>query len=91
LATSDGKKQYEMYCSACHGLDGSGTAALGAPALNDDIWLYGGSPSAIRASISGGRTGVMPPFVGRLEPAQIKMLVAWLGRDRTTDDLTATR
>jgi cytochrome c oxidase cbb3-type subunit 3 len=92
ISTSDGKKQYETYCSACHGLDGSGTAALGAPALNDDIWLYGSSPSAIRASISGGRTGVMPPFAGRLEPAQIKMLVAWLGRDRTAEeDLAATR
>jgi hypothetical protein len=34
----------------------------------------------------------MPPFAGRLEPAQIKMLVAWLGRDRTAEeDLAATR
>jgi cytochrome c oxidase cbb3-type subunit 3 len=92
IAPSEGKKQYETYCSACHGVDGGGTAALGAPALNDDIWLYGGSPSAIRASISGGRSGVMPPFAGRLEPAQIKMLVAWLGRERAeAGELAAQR
>ena len=92
IAPSEGKKLYETYCSACHGPDGSGTAALGAPALNDEIWLYGGSAAAIRASISAGRNGVMPPFAARLEPAQIRMLVAWLGRDRTdTANLTADR
>jgi cytochrome c oxidase cbb3-type subunit 3 len=54
---------------------------LGAPALNDDAWLYGGSASDIRMSISAGRNGVMPAFAGRLDAAQIKMLVAWLGRE----------
>src|SRR6478752_9291631 len=28
-------------CAACHGIDGKGNAALGAPNLTDDIWLHG--------------------------------------------------
>jgi cytochrome c oxidase cbb3-type subunit III len=69
---------YRNYCSACHGADGAGTPLLGAPALNDSVWLYGGTTAAVRESISGGRTGVMPAFGERLEAAQIKLLAAWL-------------
>jgi cytochrome c oxidase cbb3-type subunit 3 len=74
---------YRNYCSACHGADGEGMSLLGAPALNDDVWLYGGSPAAVRESISRGRTGVMPAFAERLDNAQIKLLTAWLASDRT--------
>jgi cytochrome c oxidase cbb3-type subunit 3 len=81
-APGEGKRLYDLYCTACHGQDGGGLAALGAPALNDDTWLYGGSPSDVRASISLGRNGVMPAFARRLDATQIKMLVAWLGRER---------
>lgn len=89
---SAGQSQYATYCSACHGPDGSGLAALGAPALNDDSWLYGGTPADIRESIANGRNGVMPAFAGRLDAAQIKMLVAWLSRERTEPaELAASR
>ena len=27
-------------CMACHGMDGKGNVALGAPNLTDDIWLH---------------------------------------------------
>jgi cytochrome c oxidase cbb3-type subunit 3 len=91
-APGEGKRLYELYCTACHGLDGGGLAALGAPALNDAAWLYGASPNDVRASISAGRNGVMPGFAGRLDAAQIKMLVAWLARERADDgDLSARR
>ena len=53
-------------------------SVLGAPALNDDAWLYGSSTAAVRESISRGRTGVMPAFGERLDSAQIKLLTAWL-------------
>jgi cytochrome c oxidase cbb3-type subunit 3 len=70
--------QYTTYCSACHGPTGAGLALLGAPALDDDAWLYGGSPAAVRESIANGRTGVMPGFGQRLDATQIKLLTAWL-------------
>ena len=66
------------YCSACHGASGAGNPLLGAPALNDQVWLYGGSRDAVHNSIANGRTGVMPSFAQRLDAAQIKMVAAWI-------------
>jgi cytochrome c oxidase cbb3-type subunit 3 len=80
-AESEIATTYRSYCSACHGADGAGMSLLGAPALNDSVWLYGGSTAAVRESISRGRAGVMPPFGERLDGAQIKLLTAWLARE----------
>lgn len=80
LGLAEGNRLFGLYCTACHGADGGGNIALGAPPLNDGSWLYGGSTLDVRRTIALGRNGVMPSFVTRLEPAQIKMLVAWLGR-----------
>jgi cytochrome c oxidase cbb3-type subunit 3 len=79
-APPDGEaaQQFLMYCSACHGANGAGQPALGAPALNDDVWLYGGTATAVRESIAKGRTGTMPAFGARLDAAEIKLLTAWL-------------
>jgi cytochrome c oxidase cbb3-type subunit III len=82
IGLAEGKRLFGLYCTACHGADGSGNAALGAPPLNDRSWLYGGSTLDVRKSIALGRNGVMPSFAGRLEPAQIKMLVALLEQQR---------
>ena len=75
---------FRSYCSACHGADGSGNPALGAPALNDDVWLYGGTAAAVRTSIASGRTGVMPAFAERLDATEIKLLTAWLSAGALT-------
>ena len=82
IGLAEGKRLFGLYCTACHGADGGGQAALGAPPLNDGSWLYGGSTLDVRKSIALGRNGVMPSFAGRLEPAQIKMLVALLEQQR---------
>lgn len=73
-----GRQQYMTLCVACHGPDGAGNQLLGAPRLNDDIWLYGGSREAIEYTLVNGRNGMMPAFEGRLDELQIKLLVAWL-------------
>jgi cytochrome c oxidase cbb3-type subunit 3 len=81
LATNtEGARLFQTYCTACHGPDGAGMDQVGAPALNDDTWIYGGSVEDVRASIALGRTGVMPPFGERLDATQIKLLTAWLAR-----------
>ena len=72
--------QYNQFCIACHGPDGSGNVAIGAPSLVDDIWLYGNSSEALVHSIAIGRTGVMPAFGDRLDDTQVKLLVALLTR-----------
>jgi cytochrome c oxidase cbb3-type subunit 3 len=76
-----GQQQYNQFCVACHGPDGSGNPALGAPSLVDDIWLYGDSEDALRHSIAFGRSGEMPAFSQRLDATQIKLLVALLAQD----------
>ena len=82
LGLAEGERLFDIYCTACHGPDGGGIAALGAPPLNDGSWLYGGSTLDVRKTIATGRNGVMPSFAERLEPAQIKMLVALLEQPR---------
>jgi cytochrome c oxidase cbb3-type subunit 3 len=84
-APTDGEaaQQYSLYCSACHGQSGAGQPALGAPALNDDIWLYGGTEAAVRDSIANGRTGTMPAFGTRLDATEVKLLTAWLAAGAT--------
>ena len=56
------KAKFEAVCAACHGADGKGNQALGAPNLTDGVWLYGGSHGAIKKAIMEGRNGVMPAF-----------------------------
>jgi cytochrome c oxidase cbb3-type subunit 3 len=74
----EGARIYRTTCIACHGADGSGLAALGAPSLKDPEWIYGGSLDDIRVSIAGGRNGQMPAFGDRLDATQIRLLTAWL-------------
>ena len=92
LGLAEGKRLFGLYCTACHGADGGGTAALGAPPLNDGSWVYGGSTLDVRKTIALGRNGEMPSFASRLDAAQIKMLVALLEQQRVdASDLGALR
>lgn len=65
-------------CAVCHQRDGSGNREMGSPALNDQIWLYGGSRADIRESIFYSRAAAMPPWEGRLDEATIKMLTLYV-------------
>jgi cytochrome c oxidase cbb3-type subunit 3 len=77
-ATTEGGVLFQQYCSACHGPTGSGQPLLGAPALDDKVWLYGGDRAQVIRSIAGGRSGTMPAFGRRLDETQIRLLAAWL-------------
>ena len=77
LRAYSGKEIYSKTCVACHGADGKGNQALGAPNLTDKIWLYG-SGEAIQESISHGRTGQMPAHKDLLSPAKIHLLTAYV-------------
>jgi cytochrome c oxidase cbb3-type subunit 3 len=72
-----GKTQFETVCAACHGIDGKGMAAVGAPDLTDDIWLYGGDAATIKQTIEGGRAGQMPAFGDRLGAERVRLLAAY--------------
>jgi cytochrome c oxidase cbb3-type subunit 3 len=73
-----GRQTYNQFCSGCHGNDGTGNTALGAPDLTDTVWLYGGDMEALMESVRNGRSGIMPAFENRLSDVQIRMLIAWL-------------
>ncbi len=78
---SKGKAKFAM-CAACHGPDGQGSLAmgipLGAPNLTDNIWLYGGSPRAVEASIKNGRSGVMPAWSKILGAEKVHVISAYV-------------
>ncbi len=65
-------------CAACHGADGKGNQALGAPNLTDKIWLHGWGEAAIASIINSGKTNVMPAFGERLSAEQIHVLAAYV-------------
>lgn len=73
-----GKAKFEIFCVACHGADGSGNTALGAPNLRDDTWLYGGSQTRIAQSIADGRNGKMPAHREFLGEAKVHLLTAYI-------------
>jgi cytochrome c oxidase cbb3-type subunit 3 len=87
-----GAVKFAELCSACHGADGRGNPALGAPNLTDGIWLHGGSLGAVRDSIEKGRMGAMPMHVERLGETRVKLLAAYvlsLGRQEATTVVSA--
>jgi len=73
-----GKKKFEIFCVACHGTDGTGNTALGAPNLTDDTWLYGASLTRISESIAKGRNGIMPAQGEFLGEAKVHLLTTYI-------------
>jgi cytochrome c oxidase cbb3-type subunit 3 len=73
-----GKKIFAENCVSCHGDDGKGNQELGAPNLTDQIWLYGSDEATLIETIGNGRTGVMPAWIGRLDPVTIKALTVYV-------------
>lgn len=72
-----GKKLYAS-CAACHGVDGKGNKALGAPNLTDDYWLYGWGEEAIINAIKNGKNNVMPAQSPKLSADQIHVVSAYV-------------
>jgi len=77
VAAQLGKAKYGT-CAACHGADGKGNQALGAPNLTDKIWLHGWGEQAIVNIVAAGKTNVMPGFAQRLSPEQVHVLGAYV-------------
>lgn len=65
-------------CAACHGADGKGNPALGAPNLADGVWLHGDSIDDVMKTIRNGRNGVMPAFRARMGEENAALVAAWV-------------
>jgi cytochrome c oxidase cbb3-type subunit 3 len=67
-----------VICAACHGPDGKGNPAVGAPNLTDNIWLHGWGEETIVAAINNGWNNTMPAHASRLTAEQIRVLAAYV-------------
>ena len=73
-----GKTTFAEQCSVCHGNVGEGIREMGAPKLNDAIWLYGGNLELVTRQIATPRHGVMPEWESRLDEMTIKQLALYV-------------
>jgi len=77
VAAQLGKEKFAA-CAACHGADGKGNPAVGAPNLTDKIWLHGWGEQAIVNIVTQGKTNAMPAQGKLLTPEQVHVLGAYV-------------
>jgi cytochrome c oxidase cbb3-type subunit 3 len=77
IKASLGKSKFAA-CAACHGAEGKGTQAMGAPNLTDKIWLYGGGIDNVMETINKGRNNQMPSHKALLGDAKVHLLAAYV-------------
>jgi cytochrome c oxidase cbb3-type subunit III len=78
LRKARGEPVFKSTCAACHGPEGKGNPALGAPNLTDRIWLHGSGEPTIIETITRGRSGQMPAHKELLSEAKIHLLTAYV-------------
>jgi cytochrome c oxidase cbb3-type subunit 3 len=87
-AAKRGQEKFAV-CGGCHGADGKGNPALGAPNLTDKVWLYGSAEAQIMEAIMKGRSNVMPAhkeFLGEQRSHLLAAYVYGLSRDGVRRD-----
>lgn len=78
IRVARGKEKFMQVCAACHGPEGKGNQALGAPNLTDKIWLHGSGEAAIIEQITLGRNNQMPAWKDFLGEEKVHMLAAYV-------------
>lgn len=78
LRAQRGAEAFATNCVACHGADAQGMAALGAPNLTDNAWLWGSSEAAIIDIVTHGRMNRMPGFGEFLGEDKVHLLTAYI-------------
>jgi cytochrome c oxidase cbb3-type subunit 3 len=80
-----GKPIFLANCAACHGPEGTGNQAMGAPNLTDNVWMFGSSERAMIEGVTAGHNvnyaggpTPMPSFKDTLSPTQIRVLAAYV-------------
>ena len=78
LDIAAGQKTFATNCAACHGAEGKGTQAMGAPNLADGTWLYGSSFAQVQQTLRFGRNGMMPAQKDMLGNDKVHLLAAYV-------------
>ncbi len=79
VRTAKGKEAFmSSGCAGCHGPEGTGMQAIGAPNLTDKVWLYGSSENTIIETITNGRQNKMPAWKEFLGEAKVHLLTGYV-------------
>jgi cytochrome c oxidase cbb3-type subunit 3 len=78
IRVAKGEETFKTTCAACHGADGKGNQALGAPNLTDRIWLHGAGEPAIIETVTRGRSSHMPAHKELLSETKIRLVTAYV-------------
>jgi cytochrome c oxidase cbb3-type subunit 3 len=70
-----GKATFIRSCSKCHGMKAEGKEG---PNLTDAFWLYGGAPTEVFHTISGGTKKGMPDWGPKLGQGAVKQVAAYV-------------
>ena len=73
-----GKEIFASSCAVCHGAEGKGQHAMGAPDLTDKVWLYGSSFAQVQQTLRYGRNGRMPAQQDFLGNDKVHLLAAYV-------------
>ncbi|MFT5781581.1 MAG: cytochrome c oxidase cbb3-type subunit 3 [Pseudomonas sp.] len=74
-----GKKLFAGNCQACHGAQGLGNPAMGAPNLSNPAgYIYGTSLAQVQQTLRYGRQGVMPAQQALLGDDKVHLLAAYV-------------
>jgi cytochrome c oxidase cbb3-type subunit III len=73
-----GQPLFQTNCAMCHGPEGKGNPALGAPNLTDKTWLYGSTENDIIKTVTAGRNGKMPAWGEFLGESKTHLVAAYL-------------
>ena len=73
---------FRQYCLPCHGVDGRGMAMRASmpaiPNFTDSAWQQAHDNAQLTAAVQNGKGGLMPAFGGRLQPDEIRDLLAYV-------------
>lgn len=79
VRTAKGKEAFvSSGCAGCHGMEGTGNQAIGAPNLTDKTWLYGSSEATITETINKGRQNQMPAWKEFLGDGKVHLLAGYV-------------
>lgn len=79
---NQGEAIFTSACVACHGADGKGNQAIGAPNLADNTWLYRQpgqeTHAAILETLRNGRNGHMPAQAAYIGENKVHLVAAYI-------------